>query len=94
MGVRINRKMNDVVRDRIQTQKLVTFLEDHVFTGKEVKKTQVSAAVALLRKVLPDLQSIEGQMDLTHIKHEEALRHMETAAEEAESGGETDGKPE
>ncbi len=39
--------------------------------------TQVKAAEILLRKTIPDLQSIEGSMDLHHFKHEEALSNLE-----------------
>lgn len=54
---------------------------------------QVKAAVALLKKTLPDLQSIEGGLDLTVQKHEEALDALDpekTIPESAaDAGGET-----
>jgi hypothetical protein len=77
MGTRRNTRSTDAIREKIQTAKLVEFLETHVISGTEVKKTQVSAAVALLRKTIPDLQSIEGSMDLHHHKHEQALGELE-----------------
>lgn len=43
------------LRDRIQTLRLVNRLEKHVLEGEKMEKSQVSAAVALLRKTLPDL---------------------------------------
>ena len=42
-----------------------------------MSSSQVKAAVALLKKTKPDLQSIEGGLDLTHYKHEEALKDLE-----------------
>ncbi|MBF9682918.1 hypothetical protein IAI36_11580, partial [Streptococcus pseudopneumoniae] len=43
----------------------------------EMSPAQVKAAVALLKKTLPDLQSIEGGLDLTHKKHEDMLKDLE-----------------
>lgn len=53
------------LRDRIQTLRLVNRLEDHVLKGEKMEKSQVSAAVALLRKTLPDLavHTLEGNPD-------------------------------
>ena len=70
-------KHDDETRAKIQSSQLINFLQDHVFTGSEVKKTQITAALGLLKKTLPDLQSIEGAMDLTISKHEEALDELE-----------------
>lgn len=67
----------DSVREKIQTSMLVNFLEKHVQTGNEVKKTQISAAIALLRKTIPDLQSIEGNLGLYRMSHEERLAQLE-----------------
>lgn len=47
------------VRDRIRTRLLAKRLEDHVLGKQEMTKTQVTAATALLKKTLPDLQSID-----------------------------------
>lgn len=76
MGVRKGRFHTDTVRDKIQSAQLVKFLQDHAINGNEVKKTQISAAIALLRKTIPDLQSIEGSLDLHHHAHEEALKEL------------------
>jgi hypothetical protein len=77
MAARLNAKHSDEVRSKIQTSQLINVLQDHVLNGTDIKKTQVSAAIALLRKTIPDLQSIEGSMDLHHHKHEEALNDLE-----------------
>lgn len=42
-----------------------------------MSSTQVAAGLGLLKKVLPDLQSVEGSLDLHHHKHEEALDDLE-----------------
>lgn len=64
-------------------------------TGRpvEMSPAQVKAAVALLKKTLPDLQSIEGGLDLTVQKHEEALDALDPEKiipeSAADAGGET-----
>jgi len=59
------------VRASIKTGMLVTLLEDFASGKKECEPHQITAAVALLRKVLPDLQAtmISGdpQLPLTII---------------------------
>ena len=64
------------VRAKIQSSQLINFLQGHVLTGSDVKKTQITAALGLLKKTIPDLQSIEGSLNLTH-RHEEALGELE-----------------
>ena len=77
MAARKTNRHHEVIREKIQSSQLINFLQKHALTGGDVKKTQISAAVALLRKTLPDLQSIEGSLDLTHRKHEDALKELE-----------------
>jgi len=77
MAARLRQNHSEEVRAKIQTSQLINVLQDHVFNGTEIKKTQVSAAIALLRKTIPDLQSVEGTMDLHHHKHEEAIGELE-----------------
>jgi hypothetical protein len=47
------------LRDKIKSERLIKALEDHVLDGAEMSKSQVSAAVALLRKTVPDLSATE-----------------------------------
>lgn len=68
---------DDQTRAKIQGSQLINFLQRHILEGTEVKKTQITAALGLLRKVLPDLQSIEGDMNHTLSPHEEALELLE-----------------
>lgn len=44
-------------RDRIKTTQLVNRLTNHALGKNKMASTQVTAAVAILRKSLPDLQS-------------------------------------
>jgi hypothetical protein len=52
----------EVARDRIKSTLLIDKLQNHILEGDShpMTKTQVSAAVALLKKTVPDLQSIEA----------------------------------
>lgn len=85
MAARLNPEQTQRAKDAIQTTQLCKRLngfalsELDVQTGKpvEMSPAQVKAAVALLKKTLPDLQSIEGGLDLRHSKHEEALDQLE-----------------
>lgn len=66
----------DDVRARIQGSQLVNFVQDHVLKGKPAQKTQITAALGLLKKVIPDLQTIDGNLNHT-VKHENALDELE-----------------
>lgn len=56
-------------RARIQTSMLINRLHDHVKGAVKLDKSQVSAAIALLKKTLPDLTSVEhsGEIEHNHI---------------------------
>lgn len=85
MAARINPRADERTRDLIRTTQLVKRLEAFALrendpqNDKPVKMTpsQVKAAVALLKKTLPDLQNIEGGLDLRVSKHEEAIKELE-----------------
>ena len=55
-------RMSDEHRVKIQNSNILNALIEHVDGKREMSATQVSAGVALLKKVLPDLSSttIEG----------------------------------
>lgn len=57
MAARLNPRHQEMVRDKIQASQLVNALEDHVLKGKDMTKSQVSAALGLLKKCIPDLSS-------------------------------------
>jgi hypothetical protein len=85
MPARLNPQQSERAKDAIRTTQLCKRLNGFALsepdeqTGKpiEMSPAQVKAAVALLKKTLPDLQSIEGALDLHHHKHEEALKDLE-----------------
>lgn len=67
---------DDETRRKIQSSQLINRLQDHIFNGTEMSKTQVSAALGLLKKTIPDLQSVDLSGDVT-VRHEEALEELE-----------------
>lgn len=85
MAARLNPQQTERAKEAIQTTQLCKRLNGFALclpddqTGKpiEMSPAQVKAAVALLKKTLPDLQSIEGGLDLHHHKHEEAVKELE-----------------
>lgn len=50
---------DDFTRQRIKTTQLVNRLENHVLGKVEMQSTQVTAALGLLKKSLPDLGTLE-----------------------------------
>ncbi len=46
-------------RAKIKTSQLINSLTNHVFGKNKLEATQVTAALGLLKKTLPDLQSVE-----------------------------------
>ena len=56
----------DKVRQRIRTSLIVNRLTDHVLSGTEMAQTQITAALGLLRKTLPDLTAVahSGSLEL------------------------------
>lgn len=53
----------DEMRRRIRATLLLKKLEDHALGESEMTNTQVRAAETLLRKVFPDLSSVEHKGD-------------------------------
>jgi hypothetical protein len=51
--------MSDAHRVKIQKSNILRALIDHVEGTREMSSTQVTAGIALLRKVLPDLSNVE-----------------------------------
>lgn len=66
MAARIRRiSHDDNTRAKIQTSQIINRLTKHVFGEIDLAPTQVSAALGLLKKSLPDLQSIEMTAEVT-----------------------------
>lgn len=78
MAARTKLRHDENTKAKIQASQLINFLQNHVLTGSEVKKTQITAAIALLKKVLPDLATVDGTMNVTH-SHEDVLTELEVA---------------
>lgn len=55
--------MSEAHRVKIQNSNILNALVEHVEGKREMSSTQVSAGVALLKKVLPDLQVTQHQGD-------------------------------
>lgn len=58
-------RMPDSHRDKIANSNILSCLLEHVQGTREMSSTQVSAALGLLRKVLPDLQASENKTEIT-----------------------------
>ena len=70
----------DKARQRINVLMLIDALEQHALGESKMTATQVSAALALLKKVMPDLSSSSGKIKKdsnTKISHEDALKELE-----------------
>lgn len=67
------------MRDQINVLGLIKALEQHVLGKKKMKSTQVSAALALLKKTLPDLSDPARRLlqEAAPKAHEDALRELE-----------------
>lgn len=57
MAARKTKSLTEQWRGKIQTAMLINRLQDHVKGDVELTKSQVSAAIGLLRKTAPDLSS-------------------------------------
>lgn len=63
MAARKTKRLSQSWRDAIQTSMLVNRLQDHVKGTVELSKSQVSAALGLLKKTAPDLSSVQMSGD-------------------------------
>ena len=85
MAARINAEQNLKHRDAIRTTQLIKRLQMHALgesdpqSGEQVKlaSSQIRAIEILLNRTVPTLQSTEGTLDVTLIKHEEAIGELE-----------------
>ena len=50
---------DEETRAKIRTSQLINRLEDHIINDLDLKPTQVTAALGLLKKTLPDLANVE-----------------------------------
>lgn len=76
MAARTNKIRHDEqTREKIRTSQLINRLTDHAIGKVELTSTQVKSIEILLRKTLPDLQSMQHSGSVT-IKHEDALEQL------------------
>lgn len=68
-GVRLNPKHDERTRAKIQTSQIINRLESFVEGKVDMSAPQVTAALGLLRKTLPDLQATEisGQVEQRYV---------------------------
>lgn len=63
MAARLRKTHQSDVRAKIKTSQLVNRLEDHALGTLDLSASQIKAIEVLIRKTLPDLQSIEHKGD-------------------------------
>lgn len=98
MATRLDKRQSEQTRQKIKTSQLVNRLsafalsEEDPQTGRPVEMTpaQVKAATTLLDRVMPRLQSIEGDLGLTNMTHEQRLKQLEAEAAVAETATRND----
>lgn len=82
-GVRKTMWTPDVVRERIQASQVAQVLIDHVVEGTELAPSRVTAALGLLKKIVPDLSAValSGSVEMTKPDEltDAALAHLATA---------------
>jgi hypothetical protein len=60
-GLRLDPKHQETTRAKISASGITTRLVNHVLGKVEMSATQVTAGIALLRKIIPDLSAVEHQ---------------------------------
>ena len=63
MAARLNNRHQDAVRDKIRASQLVNRLEKHVLGEVDMSATQVTAALGLLKKCVPDISAVTHRGD-------------------------------
>jgi len=92
--------MSDAHRVKIQNSNILNALLEHVDGEREMSSTQVTAGIALMKKVLPDLQAVTVSGDPENpIKTEEVgagatklSAFIEALAERSGTTGQSDGE--
>ena len=66
MAARNRKGLSENTRERIQTSMIVNRLTDHILGTVEMNASQVSAALGLIKKTLPDLSAMELKAEVQH----------------------------
>jgi hypothetical protein len=61
----LNPAAMEVIRAKIQSEKIINKLENHILTNDEMSASQVSAALGLLKKTTPDLSALSADVKHT-----------------------------
>ena len=69
--------MSEEHRLKIAKSNTLSYLLKHVEGERDMSATQVTAAIALLKKFVPDLQAVDGAMNVVTMTHEEAIGDLE-----------------
>lgn len=85
MAERLNKRQQESVRQTIQGSQLANYLSRHVLGEVEMTPSQVSAALGLLRKVAPDLKSVDGNIELSGSLNVNLVSYADTTPEQLES---------
>ncbi|WP_029006316.1 hypothetical protein [Azorhizobium doebereinerae] len=74
---------DDETRSKIQASQLINRLTDHVLGKVDMTSTQVTAALGLLKKALPDLAAVEhsGETTVHHDVTDRPMTEKEWATE-------------
>ena len=92
MAARNRKGLSENTRKRIQTTMIVKRLEKHIDGEVEMTSTQVTAALGLLRKTLPDLSAVEHSGEIaTNNAKELTESEILTRIEELSGTGTSDG---
>ena len=65
--MRLNPAHDERTRARIQTTQLIKRLQEFIFSKVELQPAQVTAALGLLRKTIPDLAAIEHSGEVKQV---------------------------
>lgn len=63
MAARLRRYHQDEVREKIRASQIVNRLESHILGDVDMTSTQVTAALGLLRKCVPDMTENKTEID-------------------------------
>lgn len=63
---RLNPRHQDMVREKIRSSHIINRLTDHVDGKVELSASQVTAALGLLKKCIPDLAAVDHTGEIQH----------------------------
>lgn len=92
-GVRKTIWTPEIVRSRIRTSQIMRRLTDHILGTVDMKPSQVTAALGLLRKTLPDLSQVDHSGRVETVKADELSNELLAYIATASSPGITEQTP-